>query len=56
MKILSNDIIDIAFVFKADEVKNFLSDCYRRLNVFIIYYKEINHRGIRSRSLIYIEN
>ena len=56
MNILSNDIFDIAFVFKADEVKNFLSDCCGRSNVFIIYYKERNNRDTRSRSLIPIGN
>ena len=56
VKISSNDIIDIAFVVKDDEVKDFLSNCYRRSNIFIIYYKERNHRGIRSILLIPIEN
>ena len=56
MKISSNDIVDIAFVFKADEVKNILSDCCGRSNVFIIHYKERNNSGIRSRSLIPIDS
>ena len=38
VSILSTEIIDIAFVFKADEVKPFLSDCCRRVNVFIVYF------------------
>ena len=42
VSILSTEIVDIAFVFKADEVKPFLSDCCRRGNVFVVYFQKNN--------------
>ena len=56
MKISSNDIVDIAFVFKADDIQKFLCDCCGRSNVFIIHYKERNHTHSTNRPLIFIEN
>ena len=56
MKISTNHIVDIAFVFKADEVQKFLSDCCGRSNVFIIHYKDTNDTSRRNRSLIPIQN
>ena len=56
MKISSNDIVDIAFVFKADDVQKFLCDCCGRSNVFIIHYKERNYTRSSNRTLILIEN
>ena len=42
VSILSTEIIDIAFVFKADEVNPFLSDCCRRGNLFVVYFRKNN--------------
>ena len=56
MKISSNNIVDIIFVFKVDKVQNFLSDCCSRSNIFIIHYKDRNHTSTRNRSLIPIKN
>ena len=43
MSVLSTEIFDIAFIIKADEVKHFLSEYYRRVNVFLTYYEK-KHR------------
>ena len=56
MKASSNNIVDIVFVFKADQVQKFLSYCCSRSNAFIVHYKEKNHTLIRNRPLIPIEN
>ena len=56
MKISTNHIVDIAFVFKVDEVQKFLSNCCGRSNVFIIHYKDRNYTGKRNKSSIPIKN
>ena len=44
MFVLSTEIVDTAFVFKADEVKLFLSKYSGRGNVFVTYFEK-KHRG-----------
>ena len=56
MKISSNNIINILFVLKVDEVQKILSNYCRRLNIFIIHYKDRNDTSTRNRSLIPIKN